>query len=298
MIYVCVPAWNEAPTIGLLLWKVRQLFTGFSRDYQLLVVNDGSTDATEEVLAPYARALPLTLVSHRQRQGYGRSLEELLRLAAARTDRPRRDIALTLQADFSDAPEDLSDLVKRIEGGADIALALARAAAQRRVPLARRVAPTLLRNALRLPGVSDPIGTLRGYRLVTIQRVVRESGARPFVTRDGWAADVELLVRTARHARRIDTIAVTSSVREPSRSSRAHPARMLWDALRASLALRAEARRPAAAEEPVTRTAETAGEGPAASAEAEAPTQQRRKRPRRRGRGRGKGRDFSSPSAA
>src|SRR3989338_6217799 len=104
MIYVLVPAFDEAATVGLILWKVRQVFTAFNREYQLLVVNDGSTDATDQVLAPYTRALPLTLVSHRQRRGWGTSLEELLRAAVERSDRPRRDMAVTMQADFSDSP--------------------------------------------------------------------------------------------------------------------------------------------------------------------------------------------------
>jgi len=54
MIYVCVPVHNEARTAGLVLWKVRQVFTDFSREYQLLVCDDGSSDGTADVLAAYA----------------------------------------------------------------------------------------------------------------------------------------------------------------------------------------------------------------------------------------------------
>src|SRR5438045_6020956 len=118
MIYVLIPAHNEAGTVGVLLWKVRQLFTSFNREYQLIVVNDGSTDATDEILAPYTRALPLTLLTHRQRQGYARSLEVLFREAVRRSDRPRRDIAITMQADFSESPDEILDIIKKLEGGA------------------------------------------------------------------------------------------------------------------------------------------------------------------------------------
>ena len=48
----------------------------------------------------HARVLPLTVIKHRARQGYAHSLEELLRLALQRTDRPKRDCAITLHADF------------------------------------------------------------------------------------------------------------------------------------------------------------------------------------------------------
>src|SRR5437762_13498528 len=70
MIYVCVPAHNEARTVGLVLWKVRQVFTAFPREYQLLVLDDASTDDTREVLASCAKALPMTIGTHRDRRWY------------------------------------------------------------------------------------------------------------------------------------------------------------------------------------------------------------------------------------
>src|SRR2546430_9358608 len=96
MIYVCVPVHNEARTAGLVLWKVRQGFTAFPREYELLVLDDASTDDTREVFASYAKVLPMTIVTHRERRGYARSLEELLRLALQRTDRPKRDCAIKI----------------------------------------------------------------------------------------------------------------------------------------------------------------------------------------------------------
>src|SRR5260370_1046977 len=123
MIYVCVPVHNEARTAGLVLWKVRQVFTAFPREYGLLVADDASTDDTREVLASYAKVLPMTVVTHAVRQGYARSLEELLRLALQRTDRPKRDCAITLHADFAHSPESMEEMVKRLESGADLVVA-------------------------------------------------------------------------------------------------------------------------------------------------------------------------------
>src|SRR2546426_9250628 len=123
MIYVCVPVHNEARTAGLVLWKVRQVFTAFPREYELLVLDDASTDDTREVLASYAKVLPMTIVTHRERRGYPRSLEELLRLALQRTDRPKRDCAITLHADFVHSPERMEDMVKHLESGADLVVA-------------------------------------------------------------------------------------------------------------------------------------------------------------------------------
>src|SRR5438093_10863433 len=123
MIYVCVPVHNEASTVGLVFWKVRQVFTAFEREYQIIACDDASTDATADVLTSYARVLPLTVIKHQTRQGYARSLEELLRLALNRTDRPKRDCAITLHADFVHAPETMEEMVKRLESGAALVVA-------------------------------------------------------------------------------------------------------------------------------------------------------------------------------
>ena len=123
MIYVCIPVHNEASTVGLVLWKVRQVFTAFEREYQILACDDASTDGSADVLISYARVLPLTIIKHKQREGYARSLEELLRLALQRTDRPKRDAAITLHADFVHAPETMEEMFKRLESGADLVVA-------------------------------------------------------------------------------------------------------------------------------------------------------------------------------
>src|SRR5260370_30156956 len=98
MIYVCVPVHNEARTAGLVLWKVRQVFTAFPREYQLLVLDDASTDGTGAVLASYAKVLPMTVVTHQERQGYAASLPAVLRPALARTHPPQRGCRVTRAA--------------------------------------------------------------------------------------------------------------------------------------------------------------------------------------------------------
>jgi glycosyltransferase involved in cell wall biosynthesis len=234
MIFVLVPAYNEAPTVGLLLWKVRQVFTVFPREYQLLVVNDGSTDGTDEVLAPYARALPLTLVTHRHRQGYGRSAEELLRLAVSRTDRPRRDVAVLLQADFSDSPDDIPELVRCIESGADLALAdyRRRPGLGRLEALARRLVARARRGEGPIDRPADWVCTLKAMRIVTLARLFAERRSRAVVEAGGWAADAELLLAASQHARRVDVVPVTSRAPARRRARRARPLRSAWEAWR------------------------------------------------------------------
>src|SRR5260221_9096177 len=230
MIYVCVPVHNEANTVGLVLWKVRQVFTAFQREYQIIACDDASTDASAEVLASYARVLPLTVIKHRARQGYARSLEELLRLALQRTDRPKRDCAITLHADFVHSPESMEDMVKHLESGADLVVAELveqRGRISRALALARRWTPQLLRVA----GLRDTVSGFLALRLVVLRQALRRDTPQ-FLQTEGWCASAELVARLAPHARRLDTVPAAARYDLVQRPSRVKPWRQLLEAWR------------------------------------------------------------------
>ena len=237
MIYVCVPVHNEARTAGLVLWKVRQVFTAFPREYQLLVLDDASTDHTREVLASYAKVLPMTIVAHRERRGYARSLEELLRLALQRTDRPKRDCAITLHADFVHSPESMEDMVKHLESGADLVVAELveqRGRVSRALGLARRWTPRLLRVA----GLRDTVSGFLALRLIVLRQALRRDTTQ-FLQTEGWCASAELVARLAPHARRLDAVPAAARYDLVQRPSRVRPWRQLLQAWRARAVIRA-----------------------------------------------------------
>ncbi|HEX6967141.1 MAG TPA: glycosyltransferase family 2 protein [Gemmatimonadaceae bacterium] len=209
MLFICIPAYNEAPTVGLLLWRIRRVFEDYPREYEVIVLDDGSTDATHELLQPYTKVLPLTVLRNTERKGYAAALDTLARAASQRTRYPRRDAMLVMQADFTDQPEHIPELVKRFEGGADMVIA-EQSAIPASAPVAvrrlRRIAPWIVRPFMRIPGIADPLGSFRIYRIALLRELFKQVGNAPIVRWDGWAANIELLMKLSRFARRIETV--------------------------------------------------------------------------------------------
>lgn len=241
LLYICVPAYNEAPTVGLLLWRLRSVMQEFAREYEILVYNDGSTDATAETLKSYTEVLPLTVLGGPRHEGYGRALDALVRAVSKRTRYPRRDGMLTMQADFTDRPEDLPELIKRFEGGADIVVAEREVTSAWPAParMLRRVAPYLTRPFVHLPDVKDPYGTLRVYRIAVLRDLLKQAGDAPIIHSDGWCANVEMLVRASKFSRRIESVAFSPRYELRPRETRVRPWRNALALYRSARALRA-----------------------------------------------------------
>ena len=240
VLYICIPAYNEAPTVGLLLWRLRSVMQEFAREYEILVYNDGSTDGTAETLQSYEEVLPLSVLGGEEHRGYGYALSALARAVSMRTRYPRRDGMLTMQADFTDRPENVPDLVKRFEGGADLVIAEREVSDAWPGParMLRRVAPLVTRPFIDLPDVKDPFGTLRVYRISIIRDMLKDAGDDSLVRFDGWSANVELLVRAARHARRVESVSFSPRYELRPRPTRVRPWKSALALYRSARALR------------------------------------------------------------
>src|SRR4029450_10553166 len=132
---VVIPAYNEAVRLPPSLERVMAYLNGTGVDYELLVVDDGSSDGTaaaaEAVLAPLGERGRVL----RNAQNLGKGTSVRRGMLAARGAR-----VLFSDADLSAPIEELAKLEQALDGGAGVAIgsrALDRALIEQRQPFTR-----------------------------------------------------------------------------------------------------------------------------------------------------------------
>jgi glycosyltransferase involved in cell wall biosynthesis len=105
---VIVPAYNEAESLPELAEWIAKVCTSSSIDYELIIIDDGSTDDTWEVLK-LLTAMNGKVRAIRFRRNYGKA-------AALQTgfDSSAGDVVITMDADLQDSPDEIPGLVKMI----------------------------------------------------------------------------------------------------------------------------------------------------------------------------------------
>ncbi len=78
----CFPAYQDAGSIGWVVRRGREALLASGRPFEILVLDDGSTDGTAAVLAALAAETPeLRLLRHPENRGYGATLRDLFAAA-------------------------------------------------------------------------------------------------------------------------------------------------------------------------------------------------------------------------
>jgi glycosyltransferase involved in cell wall biosynthesis len=163
---VIVPVLNEHENLEPLHARLATVLKALGRDYEIVYVDDGSTDGSWDVmkrLVASDRAVRLV----RLRRNFGQTPALAAGLAHS-----RYPIIVTLDADLQNDPADIPRLLAALDAGQDVVCGWRRARQDRW--LTRRL-PSILANALirRLTGVKiNDIGcTLRAYRRAVLEDV-------------------------------------------------------------------------------------------------------------------------------
>ena len=107
--------------------------------FEILVIDDGSTDDTFGISEQWANKVPLRVRRHDRNEGLGATLRDGVEWACQLAD--PKDVIVTLDADNSHTPELILRLVRMVREGHDVVIAsrFRPGSSVRGVPLNRRV---------------------------------------------------------------------------------------------------------------------------------------------------------------
>ena len=109
-----IPAYNEVGALPALLEESEQVCARLGLDWEIVVVDDGSTDGTGELLEKHALEHDCVRVV-RLRRNFGKSAA-----LTAGLDHSSGNIVITLDADGQDDPAEIPALIRKLDEGYDV----------------------------------------------------------------------------------------------------------------------------------------------------------------------------------
>ena len=78
MISIVIPAYNEEQSILITIEQIMNTLSNKKIPYEIIIVNDGSTDNTKQILQDLPNSIKtnLNIINHPHNIGYGRSLKD------------------------------------------------------------------------------------------------------------------------------------------------------------------------------------------------------------------------------
>ena len=235
MIFVILPAYNEEKNLPLLLEQFVPLVAESAERWQILVVDDGSPDATAAAAEAWQDRLPVTVAVHPENRGLGGAL--LAGIAAALADAGDDDAVITMDSDNTHAPSFIPRMVHKLrEERLDMVVAsrYLATAGQTGVPGFRRFLSgggnLLYRLVLRLPGLRDYTCGYRCFRAGKLRAAMARFGDR-FMTRRDFSVTGEITLRMRRVTRAFGEVPFVLHYERKCGKSKMRVLRTIWSTL-------------------------------------------------------------------
>jgi dolichol-phosphate mannosyltransferase len=200
-VHVVLPAYNEAANIGSVLSSLEKAGSETGITLLVIVVNDGSRDATGDVVRNYAGHIRPALIEHQGNLGLGAAIRS--GLLGAVDAAAEEDVIVTMDADDTHTPAAIEQMLAGIDAGLDVVVASRYRPGARvlGVPPARRflsfAASLLFRMVFPTPGVRDFTCGYRAYRAAVLKAAVARY-RREFIDQDGFQCMVDILLKLRR----------------------------------------------------------------------------------------------------
>ncbi len=140
MLSVVIPVFNEAASLHELLTRTLASCRSTNRSFELILVDDGSRDASARLIAEAADEAP-EVVGVLLNRNYGQHAAVMAGLAQS-----RGRVVVTLDADLQNPPEEIPNLLREMDKGCDVVGTIRQ---NRQDSLFRRLASAMINKAVR-----------------------------------------------------------------------------------------------------------------------------------------------------
>lgn len=120
-ISVVIPVFQSEPALSPLLDRLVKTLSAMHADYEVIFVNDGSTDNSWGVISSFVEQHPEHVRGINLSRNFGQHNALLCGMRSA-----RKDIIVTIDDDLQHAPEDIPLLVGKLDEGLDVVYGVAR----------------------------------------------------------------------------------------------------------------------------------------------------------------------------
>jgi len=173
---VVVPVYNESECVGPLCEAIYSVVPGLDRSFEVLLVDDGSSDDTPGLLAAEkARRENLRVIRLLKNCGQSAAM-------SCGFDHARGKVVVTLDADLQNDPADIPMLLEKIDSGeCDVVCGWRQ---KRRDNFVRRISSKIangIRNRLSGETISDTGCSLKAYRTEYLRKIKMFKGMHRFL---------------------------------------------------------------------------------------------------------------------
>lgn len=181
MIILMIPAYNEEKNLPRLIDEIEQSLSEMEVERRIVVVDDGSTDRTAEIVDDLAKKIALEPIHHEKNMNLGGAMKT--GLARVLEIAEESDFIITMDADNSHPPREILNLYDRLLDGPDVVVAsrYKKGGEEVGVPghrvLLSRCANWLFKTLFPIDGIRDYTGSFRGMRASALKKAWGEQGA-------------------------------------------------------------------------------------------------------------------------